>query len=1479
MSFKKITVMLSVLALIFIAAGCGGGGGGAGDDPGDPKLVTIAGKVDDGTANSPIGGAKCEFVDLDGEWQAATTAKSNGNFKIGLEPDQEGYIRCSHPDIAKLNLSNFISTEGFEPGNEISGQDVTPATTVVADIIHSENPAVPQARKLKLMDDIDNGDAQLNLLVDASTILCKAMLVRKIDVSFGGGPDSGIGDAGGGVGGDTGDGADFSPIPNAICEFVAMEVDGDDLFAPDLKEGEVLYDAAVSDFCKDGMVNRPDLEAIAEQVNKEFEGRQTELIAAFKNYFSDCVGRPYRTIAAGDDSATPGRYFLPIPPGVQGFVRCTPPDQSELKLATYVSTEGLNEGERILGQDVTPATTFFSHSVATKLSEDLSTVKENYLDDIAGLGEVQIKQDGEEISGFELKGSAEPNDEDVGIVAFSAASLFNILYKNGEDVDFLTALDNLIGKKEVKSADLVSLGISKPDADKWAPLVNASNEGAGDTLDTSLSEAFSTARIKVRVTDKPGGKVIEGAEVTIKDPPNGVVCEDCPGESDDDGEVVLTLTGVPETDPTQIKVETSSVTGYEDTTRMIEVVAFATVDLEFPFSYKLTVQGSGDGNGTVTSLSDGISCDVDEGVISGDNSENYDYDTEVTLTADPSSDSTFDGWSGGGCSGTADCTVTVNRTRTVTAEFTLKPVTQSGSLQVTISPTAAVSAGAKWRVDGGSWRNSGYTQSGLAVGNYTVEFSTVSGWNRPANQTVTITHNQTTSAGDTYSQQTGSLRVTISPTAAVSAGAQWRVDGGSWRNSGYTQSSLSVGSHTVEFSTISNWAKPGNQAITITHNQTASATGTYSQQTGSLRVTISPTAAVSAGAQWRVDGGSWRSSGYTQSGLSVGSHLVEFSTISGWNKPANQTVSISAYQTTSAGGTYTTQTGSLRVTILPSGAVSAGAQWRVDGGSWRSSGYTQSGLTIGNHTVEFSTVSGWTKPSNQTVSINATQTTTASGTYVYVPPTGSLRVTILPSGAVSAGAQWRVDSGSWRSTGYTLSGLTTGNHTVEFSTVSGWTKPANQTVSISTNQTTTTSGTYVFIPQTGSLRVTILPSGAVSAGAQWRVDSGSWRSTGYTLSGLSIGNHTVEFSTISGWNRPSNQTVSINANQTTNASGTYTEIFACSTQQVAGSDTPDTRQIELGQAAGTFQFEYETYSQQDRIIVRYQNVALFDTGCVGASGTRSITYSGNSTQVSVQVIPNCAGGSGTQWNYTVHCPSTTPSGTYTNSLGMTFRRLNTGTFAMGSPTSEPGRSTDEIQHQVTLTRAFYMQTTEVTQSQWSTVMGSNPSSDPSCGGNCPVENISWNNIQSFISELNARGEGTYRLPTEAEWEYAARAGSTTAFANGGITELSCGLDPNLNAMGWYCYNSGERLHTVAQKSANNWGLYDMHGNIWEWCQDWYGPYPSGSVTNPTGPSSGTNRVARGGGFRNPAYLLRSAQRGPNAPLGGDPYTGFRLVRN
>jgi len=227
-----------------------------------------------------------------------------------------------------------------------------------------------------------------------------------------------------------------------------------------------------------------------------------------------------------------------------------------------------------------------------------------------------------------------------------------------------------------------------------------------------------------------------------------------------------------------------------------------------------------------------------------------------------------------------------------------------------------------------------------------------------------------------------------------------------------------------------------------------------------------------------------------------------------------------------------------------------------------------------------------------------------------------------------------------------------------------------------------------------------------------------------------------------------------------------------------------------------------------------------------------------------------------------------------NSLGMEFVWIAPGSFEMGSPPGEPGRNSDENQHRVTLSRGYYLQTTEVTQGQWRAIMELNYSRFQECGNDCPVENLAYPFINEFIEKLNARGEGTYRLPTEAEWEYACRAGSKGRYSFGED-------ESRLEEYAWYDGNSGGRIHPVASKKANQWGLYDMHGNVWEMCSDWKGNYPSGAVTDPVGPKFewGAKSVARGGSWHDRSVFVRSAYRFMDDP--GERYglIGFRLVRN
>ena len=185
---------------------------------------------------------------------------------------------------------------------------------------------------------------------------------------------------------------------------------------------------------------------------------------------------------------------------------------------------------------------------------------------------------------------------------------------------------------------------------------------------------------------------------------------------------------------------------------------------------------------------------------------------------------------------------------------------------------------------------------------------------------------------------------------------------------------------------------------------------------------------------------------------------------------------------------------------------------------------------------------------------------------------------------------------------------------------------------------------------------------------------------------------------------------------------------------------------------------------------------------------------------------------------------------------------------------------------------YYIGKYEVTQGQWQSVMGNNPSFFKNCGEKCPVEQVSWNDIQEFIKKLNAKTGKKYRLPTEAEWEYAARSG--------GKKEKYAGTssDVELGKYAWYSANSGGSAHPSGQKQPNSLGLYDMTGNVWEWCQDWYGEkyYSQSTRKNPSGPQSGTRRVLRGGAWLFEPAGIRAATRYGLTPASRSDLYGFRL---
>src|ERR1700681_1013064 len=212
----------------------------------------------------------------------------------------------------------------------------------------------------------------------------------------------------------------------------------------------------------------------------------------------------------------------------------------------------------------------------------------------------------------------------------------------------------------------------------------------------------------------------------------------------------------------------------------------------------------------------------------------------------------------------------------------------------------------------------------------------------------------------------------------------------------------------------------------------------------------------------------------------------------------------------------------------------------------------------------------------------------------------------------------------------------------------------------------------------------------------------------------------------------------------------------------------------------------------------------------------------------------------------IHAQPKDPPKNFTNSIGMKFVWIPPGNFMMGSPKEENGRSADEAQHKVTLTKGFYMGVYLVTQEQWQAVRGNNPSSFEG-EKNLPVETVSWGNCQEFIKKLRKIDKKPYRLPTEAEWEYACRAGTTTPFHFGETISTE-----QANYKGDVTYGNGkkgvfrQKTTPVGSFPANAWGLHDMHGNVFEWCQDLYADYPQKDVVDPQGPNKGNSHVLRGG---------------------------------
>ncbi len=770
-------IVLVAVVATFALATCGGGGGSSSHT--DPNNVAISGVVEDGSGSATIANATCRFVDTDGQTRATDAGDQGGHYTLSVPPAVQGYIYCSPPSMPQLNLATFASTMGADPGSAITSENLTPATTIAADIIRNADPSIsPEARKLDLLLKIQTEeDPDLNIVVAMATRLYRAMLAQQVNVGFGSGDSgrNGSGDGGGesdsdvgGVGGDAGDGADFSPLAGVQCTF---------LVGDDLAQAEVTYSSALADYLSDGQLDRPDLVDLANTVNQGLDYAPEEIQQAFVHIFTKGLGQPYTTVT---DEA--GHYFLPIPANLPGFVRCAYPEQPELALATYVP--GRSPDELLENQDASPAATVFSALIAPQIEEDLAGTKENFLADIEGLGVFLTGPNLPQgpLTGIRL-GDAAPQNNDVGLVAFTATALFNSFYKNGLEAEYTTIIqalsDNLTTDLTVDPAFLESQGLPP----EQAALVSDSIKTAGEQLGTELPKALSTARVNVTVTDADDGdRLVENAVVEIPGLDSSVICEGCGGSTDANGRLTLTLINIPEDPATEVVVTISSVPGYETVTApSIEVVALATVDLEVALStattFDLNVQGSGEGGGSITSTPAGIDCTIAAGALAGDGSEPYADGTEVVLTATPDGYSAFGGWSGDACvDAGSTCTLTMEADITVTAnftpscnpaEYTIEP-SQVSFPQEGGSGTLAISApeGCPWSVSADEWISidpETAIGSGGGIVNYTINA------NSGSSRSGTIA-----AAGQNFSvdQEAGDCTYTLTPTSANPAAAE-----------------------------------------------------------------------------------------------------------------------------------------------------------------------------------------------------------------------------------------------------------------------------------------------------------------------------------------------------------------------------------------------------------------------------------------------------------------------------------------------------------------------------------------------------------------------------------------------------------------------------------------------------------------------------------------------------------------------------------
>lgn len=430
--------------------------------------------------------------------------------------------------------------------------------------------------------------------------------------------------------------------------------------------------------------------------------------------------------------------------------------------------------------------------------------------------------------------------------------------------------------------------------------------------------------------------------------------------------------------------------------------------------------------------------------------------------------------------------------------------TQLGQISITLNPAAA-----QWRVDGGSWLASGAISQYLAPGNHTVDYADLSGYISPASESATVTGGQVLTLTRSYISRP-QITITLSPSSA-----QWRIDGGNWLASGATASNLTEGSHTIDYSALAGYGAPPSESVTLANGQPVSLNRTYTQL-AQVSITLTP-----SNAQWRVDGGTWLASGSTSGYVAPGAHTIDYSTAAGYVTPPSETVTLTAANMITLSRTYAPEMGTVTVKLTPNTA-----QWQVDGGAWHASGDSATVGTVAAHSITYSALAGYVTPTSESFTVSANQQLALNRTYEQL---ATISITLTPSDA-----QWRIDGGSWLTSGSFVSDLHVGSHTIDYASHSGYITPASETLTLTGGVNGPFSRAYT---QLGMLSVSLTPSTA-----QWRVDGGAWQTSGSWAIDLSLGNHTIEYGAVTGYITPAPETVAVVSGPNPVVSRTYTEL-------------------------------------------------------------------------------------------------------------------------------------------------------------------------------------------------------------------------------------------------------------------------------------------------------------------------------------------------